>query len=74
MRPLVPMRMKEQFQDMKLNIVTPIESAPIVAAASPSPTRPAIAVDMMPMRGTVMFDTMFGSAMRNIALFISSKR
>ncbi len=54
---------------MKLKMETPMASAPIVAAES-SPQCPAMAVLTMPMRGTVMFDTMFGMAIRNISRFI----
>lgn len=56
---------------MKLKIVTPIDSAPIAVASSLLPMRPAIAVETMPISGTVMFDMMFGIANRNIALFIT---
>ena len=51
-------------------MVTPIDKAPIVVAASLPPTWPAITVEAMPIRGTVMFEIMFGSAMRKISLFI----
>ena len=55
---------------MKLNIATPIESAPIVVAPSLPATRPAIKVEAMPISGTVMFEMMFGMAIRRISLFI----
>ena len=58
---------------MKLKIVTPIESAPMAMASSLLPMRPAMAVETMPISGTVMFDMMFGIANRNIALFITCK-
>ena len=54
---------------MKLKIDTPIASAPIVAAES-APQWPAMAVETIPIKGTVMLDTMFGSAMRMISRFI----
>lgn len=54
---------------MKLNIETPTANAPIVCAESPQ--CPAIAVEKIPMSGTVMLDTMFGIAMRKISLFIA---
>ena len=60
--------MNEQFQYMKLKIDTPIASAPIVVTESPK--WPAIIVLTIPIMGTVMFDIMFGSAMRKISLFI----
>ena len=44
-------------------------SAPNVAAES-VPQWPAMAVETMPISGTVMFDTMLGSAMRMISRFI----
>lgn len=56
---------------MKLKIVTPIESAPMAVASSLLPMRPAMAVETIPISGTVMFDMMFGIANRNIALFIT---
>jgi hypothetical protein len=65
------MRMNEQFQYMKLKMATPMDSAPIVVAPSLPATRPAMKVDAMPIRGTVMFETMLGIAMRNISLFMS---
>ena len=55
---------------MKLNIATPIESAPMVVAPSLPATRPAINVEAIPIKGTVMFDMMFGIAIRKISLFI----
>ena len=54
---------------MKLKIETPMASAPIVAAES-APQCPAMAVDTMPMSGTVMFETILGSAMRSISRFM----
>jgi hypothetical protein len=54
---------------MKLKIDTPMASAPIVAAVS-EPQCPAIAVETMPMSGTVMFETILGSAMRSISRFM----
>ena len=54
---------------MKLKIDTPMASAPIVAAES-APQCPAMAVDTMPMSGTVMFETILGSAMRSISRFM----
>lgn len=44
-------------------------SAPIVAAES-APQCPAMAVDTIPISGTVMFETIFGSAMRSISRFM----
>ena len=66
---------KEDFlwQVNELNMVTPIDKAPIVVAASLPPTWPAITVEAMPIRGTVMFEIMFGIAMRSISLFILIK-
>ena len=55
---------------MKLNIATPIESAPMVVAPSLPATRPAINVEAIPISGTVIFDMMFGIAIRKISLFI----
>lgn len=55
---------------MKLNIATPIESAPMVVAPSLPATRPAINVEAIPIKGTVMFDMMFGIAILKISLFI----
>ena len=54
---------------MKLKIETPMASAPIVAAES-APQCPAMAIDTMPMSGTVMFETILGSAMRSISRFM----
>ena len=54
---------------MKLKIDTPMASAPIVAAES-APQCPAMAVDTIPISGTVMFETIFGSAMRSISRFM----
>ena len=54
---------------MKLKIETPMASAPMAAAES-SPQCPAMAVETIPMSGTVMFETMFGSAMRSISRFM----
>lgn len=55
---------------MKLKIATPIESAPMVVAPSLPATRPAINVEAIPIKGTVMFDMMLGIAIRKISLFI----
>ena len=52
---------------MKLKIDTPMASAPIVAAES-APQCPAMAVDTIPISGTVMFDTMEGKAICSICL------
>ena len=66
--PLVPIRIKEQFQYIKLNIDTPRANAPITAA---SPLhRPTMAVETKPINGTVIFEMIFGIAMRKISLFI----
>lgn len=54
---------------MKLKIDTPIASAPIVAALSP--VCPAMAVEKIPIRGTVMLEMIFGSAILKISLFIA---
>lgn len=54
---------------MKLKIDTPMASAPMLAAESPAEW-PAMAVPTMPIRGTVMFETMLGSARRRISRFI----
>lgn len=54
---------------MKLKIETPMASDPIVAAES-VPQCPAMAVLTMPISGTVMFDTMFGTAIRRISRFM----
>ena len=54
---------------MKLKIDTPMANAPIVAVES-VPQCPAMAVEAMPINGTVMFDTIFGSAKRNISRLI----
>ena len=54
---------------MKLKIETPMASAPMLAAESPAEW-PAMAVPTMPIRGTVMFETMLGSARRRISRFI----
>jgi hypothetical protein len=62
--------MNEQFQYMKLNIVTPIDNAPMVVAPSAPSMRPAIKVEAIPINGTVMFDMMLGMAMRSISRFI----
>ena len=51
-------------------MATPIDSAPMVVAPSLPATRPAMNVEAMPMSGTVMFDMMFGIAIRSISLFI----
>ena len=51
-------------------MVTPIDSAPMVVAASLPPTWPAMIVDAIPISGTVMFEIIFGIAMRSIYLFI----
>lgn len=61
--------MNEQFQYMKLNMETPMANAPIVCAESPQ--CPAMAVLTIPINGTVMLDTMFGTAIRRISLFMS---
>lgn len=53
---------------MKLNMDTPIANAPIVCAESPQ--WPAMAVEKMPISGTVILEMMFGIAMRKISLFI----
>ena len=58
---------------MKLKIDTPMASAPIVAVES-LPQCPAMAVETMPINGTVMFETIFGSARRNISRFRSMWR
>lgn len=71
--PLVPMRMNEQFQYMKLKMATPIESAPMAVASPALPIRPAMAVEAIPISGTVMFDMMLGTAKRMMSLFILRK-
>ena len=48
-------------------IETPMASEPIAAAES-LPQCPAMAVEMMPISGTVMFDTMEGKAICSICL------
>lgn len=53
---------------MKLKIDTPIASAPIVAALSPA--CPAIAVENIPISGTVILEMIFGMAILKISLFI----
>ena len=54
---------------MKLKIETPTASDPIARVVSPPPRLPAIIVLAMPMTGTVMLETMFGS--RRISRFIN---
>jgi hypothetical protein len=66
------MRIKEQFQYIKLNIATPMDKAPMVVAPSLPATRPAMNVEAIPIKGTVMLDMMLGIAMRRISLFISN--
>lgn len=56
---------------MKLKMATPIDSAPIVTAPSLPAIRPAINVEAIPMRGTVILDMMFGIASLSISLFIN---
>ena len=56
---------------MKLKIETPTASDPIARVVSPPPRLPAIIVLAMPMTGTVMLETMFGSASRRISRFIN---
>jgi hypothetical protein len=55
---------------MKLKMATPIESAPMVTAPSLPAMRPAINVEAIPIRGTVMLEIIFGIASRSISLFI----
>ena len=55
---------------MKLKMATPIESAPMVTAPSLPAIRPAMNVEAIPIRGTVMLDMMFGIASLSISLFI----
>ena len=55
---------------MKLKIETPMARAPMVAAGFSLSQCPAMAVPAMPMSGTVMFETMFGRAIRNISRFM----
>ena len=55
---------------MKLKMATPIESAPMVTAPSLPATRPAMNVEAIPIKGTVMLDMMFGIASLSISLFI----
>lgn len=53
-------------------MATPMDRAPMVVAPSAPATRPAINVEAIPIKGTVMFDMMLGMAMRNISLFIDA--
>jgi hypothetical protein len=66
--PLVPIRINEQFQYMKLKIETPIASEPIVVTESPR--CPAIIVPAIPIIGTVILEMILGKAIRNISRFI----
>jgi hypothetical protein len=50
---------------------TPMANAPIVEALSPQ--RPAIAVEKIPINGTVMLEMIFGIAILKISLFMSQK-
>ena len=54
---------------MTLKIEVPMANAPIVAAES-TPQWPAMAVEAIPISGTVMFEMMLGTARRKISLFI----
>ena len=64
--PLVPMRRNPKFQYVRLNIVAPTETAPIVTA---SPMWPAMVRSTSPSSGTMTFDRIAGTAILRMLLF-----
>jgi hypothetical protein len=66
--------MKEQFQYIKLKIVTPIDNAPMASEPAPPQARLAIAVETIPIKGTVIFEMMLGIAILSISLFIMAAK
>lgn len=65
--PVVPILRNAQFIYIKLNIVVPIATAPIITSP---PMRPAIAISAMPNNGTVILLNVFGTASFSMLLFI----
>ena len=60
------MRRKANSQYITLKIIDPTLIAPMLVAP---PTWPMMATSHSPNSGTVMFDTMLGSASRNMSRF-----